>query len=313
MRPLTITIPAWGAHYVDTAIRYTIPGVVFALEHARYQGPVRFICHTDAPDRLKRALAGYECETRRVPLVAKSNGCLALAEAHREVLREAPAGTAIALLNADIVMSRETFTFASFVFDRGQKVIASVGVRSLVGRELPPIGADARALLEWVWRNPHSITQECVWGRGRTHLPTNLFFEANGNVVLHCFHLCPVLLVKDRDLAFKGTIDDDLLANYANAEIYVPLQRECAFAELSPASKKFGLVGPLTVDFVATFGMRRFTKPHCRMFKHAIRILGDGPVDDAPAFEILRRLEHAPAVRAMRPVGPGVRVMERKA
>lgn len=294
-RSLTIAIPAWGAHYVDTAIRYTIPAVVSALDHVSYGGPVQFVCHTDAPERFMQALPGFDVETRPVPPSAIPNGFNGLTDAHREVLRDAPVGGAIALLNADIVVSREVFGFANdVVFDRGQKVIASVGVRSLIQREPPPVGADARTLLAWSWRNRHPITEDCVWGRGKTHLPTNLFFDdRKGNVILRCFHLCPVLLVKDRDLSFQGTIDDDLLANFTEDEIYVPLARECAFAELSPVTKKFRQAGRLSVDFIVAFGKRRFSAAHCRMFEHPIRILGDDPVDQAPALEISRQLAAA--------------------
>lgn len=286
---LVIALPAWGSHYVETAIRYTIPAAKAAIaRRAPGRKPPLFIVHTDSPRYFAEPLREFETWFFDVP---PGSSFAALTYAHADALDNAPSGATVALLNSDIVVSVEAFAFAEAIFDHGFRVLASVGVRSLVGVEPPPIGATGRHLLEWCWRNRHPITEDSVWGRGKTHLPTCLFYETAGNVVLHCFHLCPVLLRKDRALSWRGTIDDQLIGCYPPNEVFVPLDREVGFAELSPSWKVFHSGARLTHDAVSAFWKRRFRFEHLRNFKHAIRVAGDGSVDNSPAIALAAELE----------------------
>src|SRR5687767_13146566 len=187
--------------------------------------------------------------------------------AHRHVLASAPHGSVVMLFNADVVASIETFTAAQALLTGGTKVLAALGLRCLMQESEPPIGADARTLLDWAWTNRHPINEDCVWGRGRTGTPTLLFFERGSSVTARCFHMHPVFIRKDREITFDGTIDDDFLGRYTSSEIHVIRDCEMAFAELSPASKQFRSVAPLSVDRVAQFGAHRFRPAHLEMFE----------------------------------------------
>lgn len=286
MTPLHICIPAWGLHYVDMATRYTIPAVLAALGDRK----PTFVVFTDDRERFRKLLSGHRAVYRPVP----APGFPGLKSAHSESIRTAPDGAVVLLLNSDIVISREAFDVADALFTGQTRVIASLGVRGLIRDEQPPIGGTAAEVFAWAWRNKHPITHDCIWGSGRTSIPTTLYFQQHGNVVVRCFHLHPFFVRKDRPLEFRGTIDDDLLGRYTRSEIYVTRDIEIGFAELSPRTKKFMSLNPMTVDSVVQFG-RRFIPPHVRNFGHTIRIVGDGPVDTTPADIIMARMENRKA------------------
>lgn len=274
-----ICIPAWGARYVQLAQRYTVPAVLKALDAADFDLRCRFHVFTDMPGYLRPLLADEDVDWQPMP---KGGGFAGLTKAHRATMDAAGQGSIVLLLNADIVVSCEAIVNAVALLRGRVKVLASTGIRSVVRSEPPPVGVDASALFAWAWRNRHPFMEDSVWGRGRTRLPTTIFFEKEGSVVCRCFHLHPFFVVKDRDLAFQGTIDDDLMARFKPEEIKVLGDREIGFAELSPADRAFPS-GPavLSVAEVVRFGCN-FLPEHVRNFSHGIRICGDGPVDDFP-------------------------------
>lgn len=280
--PLVITIPAWGEHYVNYATRYVIPSVIAALKERDCKLQPKFLVYTDVKDRFARVLSGYDVEYMPVP---HGGGHVSLIRAHKDVIMRSPAGSVMVLLNADIMVSREAFVVADLIFAAGYRAVASIGIRSLIKKEPPPVGASASDLLQWCWRNRHPIIEECVWGRGKSSTPTMIFFEQDENVIAHCVHLHPFMVVKDRDLQFIGTIDDDLLARYTEKEIYVLSDAEIGFAELSVAEKTVGpgnQSAPLSVHRVFGFG-KNYLPSHFRNFRNALRITGRGPVDNTPA------------------------------
>lgn len=288
--PLVISIPAWGDHYVDYATRYVIPSVRAALERRGGAIPPKFLVYTDARDRFIKALDGCDAEYLPVP---HGGGHVALIRAHKDVITRAPMGSIMVLLNADIMISRDAFVTSDLIFASGHKAVASIGIRSLIKKELPPIGASAEDLLKWSWRNRHPIIEDCVWGRGKSSTPTMIFFENGKNVVAHCVHLHPFMVLKDRSLSFIGTIDDDLLGAYTESEIYVLSNAEIGFAELSTAEKTVGGTQrmPLTVHRIVEFG-KNYLPSHFRNFRNALRITGNGPVNNDSArmiSEIWRR------------------------
>lgn len=291
VREIHIVIPAWGRHYIRTAAEYTIPAAIAALRAHNAEYRAVFWVYSDDPEILLSQLRHFETIVRERPKEADENGFHGLNVAHKALLAEAPEGSIVTLLNADIVVSREVFAYADMVFDQGKRVIASVGHRSLIRNVLPPIGASARQLLNWCWNNRHPITQDSIFNQGKTNLPTVCYFVQGQSVVMHCFHLCPVMSLKDSaNRKFIGTIDDDLLSTYAEHQIVVPGNREIAFAELSPAHKQFRTRNEvMNIDFIVEFG-RRFRKEHVRNFKSPIRVFGESMVDTSPVQTIVDRL-----------------------
>jgi hypothetical protein len=290
--PLVIGIPAWTPPYVDLAVKYTIPATLASLAESPFRD-VTLLMHTDDAFRMREAVGdAAKVDIRRVP---PSNGrdshWHSFKQAHKDAIEATPKRGFVALLNSDIVVSRETFSEVAKSFANEKiKTIVSVGIRTAIDHAAPPIGVSADELFKWIWANPHHITQECTWGSGRTQHPTILFFEHEDGVSMHCFHLTPMFLRKDRNLNFKGTIDDDLLGNYRDEEIHFMRDGAAAFAELSPDWKKHPFGDPLTVDRVLNFGSRRFSKAHVRNFAQRMRVLGN-PVKNHPAAdEILARI-----------------------
>lgn len=215
----------------------------------------------------------------------------AFMQAHRDAIAATPAGAICCLFNADIVPSIETFAVVRDALAGDKRVAISVGIRTLLDGNEPPIGADAETLARYIWTHPHPITSDCVWGRGRSRHPTILFFEhGDGAVSMHCFHQTPMFIVKDRPLPIKGTIDDDLLAHYRDHELVYLADRACCFAELSRAWKRHPSGAPLNVEDVLDFGRRRFSPAHKRNFRHRFRVLGDPAANHPAADEIIARL-----------------------
>jgi hypothetical protein len=285
-----IGVPAWGQNYVDLAVGYTIPATIAALRHDGITD-ARFMIHTDQTERMRAATQEFGADIRAVP---RNRGghhgqWESFKQAHREVIEGTPPGSVAVLLNSDIVMSLETFSVVREGL-KNRKVGVSVGVRTSIDHAKPPVGADAETLAQWIWKNRHHITSQCVWGTGASNHPTVVYFEDENGVVMHGFHLTPMFIRKDRNLRFKGTIDDDVLGHYGDGDLYFMTDRQCVFAELSPNSKKHPFGTRLSVDSVLNFGSRRFSKAHIRNFRQCYRILGEGPVDNWPALEILERL-----------------------
>lgn len=306
MSALYICIPAWGRHYVDIAERFVVPSILAALkERDRSAGPVTFMLYTDAPRRFSPLLVGHNVAYRGAPAAGQTIH-QGLTWAHRDTLARAPEGATVALLNADIVISRETFAAADILFQGQSRVIASLGVRSVLNEKAPPpIGGSAAEVFGWAWRYRHPIISDLLWGEGRSSLPTMLFFAERGSVVCHCFHMHPFLIRKDRTLDFRGTVDDDLLARYGVSEIYVARDFEAGFAEISLPDKQHQSSHlPLSVQNVVKFGTGRLLASHLRSFGHKIRIVGNGNVDDEPARAILIELNRHGALPTERPERP---------
>jgi hypothetical protein len=215
----------------------------------------------------------------------------AFMQAHRDAIAATPAGQICCLFNADIVPSIETFAVVREALAGDKRVAISVGIRTLLDGNEPPIGADAETLARYIWTHPHPITSDCVWGSGHSRHPTILFFVHDGGAVsMHCFHQTPMFIVKDRPLPIKGTIDDDLLAHYREEELVYLADRACCFAELSRAWKRHPSGAPLNVDDVLDFGRRRFSPAHKRNFRHRFRVLGEPAANHPGAEAIIARL-----------------------
>ncbi len=291
-------IPAWGDRYVHDAVQYVIPSVRAAAEAANVS--LKLVIYTDTPFAFARVLIGLDAELRGVgtPGATPQEALQGtLRNIHRWTMAEAPPGSIATLLNADIVVSREFFSFAAQAFSGGGcRAVVGTALRATVGADVPPIGATARELLAWAWRNRHAITEDCVWDRGHTVFPNVLIFDSGGNTVLHSVHLHPFFLLTDaRPVRFRGTIDDDLLTNYADGEVCYISAAEVGFAELSPAVFKvgqYGSGGSISPEAVVRFGKNCSWAPaHLRNLQQPIRIQGFGAVDDSPICGIINKLK----------------------
>lgn len=301
--PLFIGCPAWGKYYVDLACRFTIPAVLASLKESNYRD-VTFLIHTDSPGFRPQSEADFskaigDYPIRFLPLLPMErrpsskmerlpdNYWFAFKQAHKDIISETPNGGICVLLNSDVVVSRECFSYVERELSRGKKVIASVGIRTQIeDNPGPPIGASADELFKWIWAHRHHITVECCWKGGRSEHPSILYFEdEDGNVAFHGFHLTPMFIKKDRVLQFKGTIDDDLLSKYRDDEVRYIANGEVAFAELSPNWKTHPFGRPLAVQDVLAFWSRRMFRPHyLRNFKQRMRVLGN-PTKNHPAVD----------------------------
>lgn len=287
--PIIIAVPAWTPPYVDLAVKYTIPAALASLAKSPFRD-VTFLMHTDDPARMAEAVGtSAKVDVRQInPHGDGDHAWRLFKQAHKDALAMTPIGGVACLLNSDIVVSKETFAIVADELEH-KKVVVSVGIRTAIDHASPPIGVSAGELFEWIWANPHHITRECIWGKGKTHHPTILFFESDEGVAMHCFHLTPMFIRKDRDLHFLGTIDDDLLASYKDDDIHFMTDGAAAFAELSPDWKTHPVQWPLSVDGVLNFGERRFSPAHLRNFSQRMRVLGN-PTKNHPAVDdILER------------------------
>lgn len=287
MKSWLISIPVWGAAYREIFLDVTLPAILAAL--GRVKTRARFVIHTDRPDKLEAAFR-HPVEFRKIPAGSKYE---AFGRGHQEGLASAAPSEFVALLNADLVPSIEAFTAAEKRFAEGRKAIIVAGARTLYGETLPPVGASAGELHDYALDNLHPINRECFFGRGRTSIPSILYFADAQGVVMRCFHLHPFAVVAADGQAFSGTIDRDLVDCFAADDIHVVTDRdEMAFAEISPPEKVFPLVPrPIDVNQVVAWARRGASRRHRELFRHQIVVRGQpSGYDERIARQILQAL-----------------------
>lgn len=274
-----IGVPAWTRPYVSLAVKHTIPATIAAIEYWKPECPPAFVIHTDDEGSFKAVLKDYP--TTFMPLRfdnSKDSNWVAFKNAHRDILNMTQQGAIAVMLNSDIVVSREAFAVADRALSPlNKKVVVSVGIRSLVtDSTYVPIGASAEALAGWAWEHRHSITRGLTWGEGNSRHPTIVYFtHSDGDVSMHCFHLTPMWIKKDRHLKFLGTIDDDVLSWYSEDELFFANNGEFFVAELSRAYKVQSCgPTPMTVDMIVDFAKQRIQPPHVRNFLHRFPVVG---------------------------------------
>jgi hypothetical protein len=295
--PIVIACPAWGKYNIGIACRFTIPAVLASLKESNFTD-VTFLIHTDDKVPFKEAIGQHKIRfmdllPMTTPVGLKDgkmprlpdNYWWAFKQAHKDAINVTPQGAICTLLNADVIVSRECFSYVERELTHGKKVVASVGIRTQIeDNNGPPVGVSAKELFTWIWSHLHHISKECIWDKGCSHHPTILFFEDGENVEMRCFHLTPMFVLKDRALTFKGTIDDDLLAAYRDDEVRYITDGAVAFAEISPNWKEHPCGKPLNVEGVLEFWRRRMMHPHyLRNFKQRMTVLGN-PTKDHPAI-----------------------------
>jgi hypothetical protein len=296
-RPVYIAVPAWREQYVSIALRYTVPAIMASIKAWDATARVTFLVHTDNRTAFRAQVQPHRIEFMdiiRGPGTEQESEWRAFEFAHKQAIERAPKGALLVLLNADLVVSIETMRIAESVLQGRKKIGMAVGIRTVLDGNNPPVGADVATLSGYIWAHRHPIIEQLVWGRGLSPHPTMLFFpHENGGVIsMHCFHLAPMFIVKDRELRFGGTIDDDLLENYEEHEIAFFENGEFAIAELSPLSKNFGTKEPLTIERIVRFAMQEpgIRKSHWRNFRHRFAILGSPKTNHPDADAIIKRL-----------------------
>jgi hypothetical protein len=295
-----IAIPSWRKEYVDLTTKFVIPSVLASLEEAGI-GPDRVVFNvwTDMRDQIEPTLAGWRAEYPHVSLPnyhgkkdpLPKEYWAAFMAAHANAMTMAAPGEIIVLLNADIVVSRETFAAVGAALEPDDKRVAiSVGIRTVADDNSPPIGADAETLTQYIWSHRHKITDMFLWGKGDSGSPSVLFFEDGNDVTMHCFHLTPMFIKKDRDFRFRGTIDDDVLQNYQDNEVVFLKNRECCFCEMSYAYKDHHH-GRLDMASILAWARRRTSAAHRRNFRQRFKVLGNPTKNHAIADQIINALK----------------------
>jgi hypothetical protein len=297
MREVFISIPAWGRHYVEMATRYTLPAIWASLLAWDRDVRATFIVHTDERTLFRRSVPGLRIDFRPVQRGVGAGNLgdwVAFERAHREAIDRTTPGNLLVLLNSDTVVSIETMRVVDAALRGKIKVGVSVGIRTLIDGNVCPIGVTADVLARWCWSHRHHLTDDMLWGTGAAQQPTQMFFQHDDqdrDVSMHCFHLTPMFIVKDRELKFGGTIDDGMLANYDDHEIAYFRDRPFVVAELSPFNKFHPHGKPLrSVEAVTMDGTRRVQPAHLRNFKQQFTVFGKPPLHPA-AQAIIGALE----------------------
>lgn len=297
-----IVVPVWGEHHRRLFLNAGLPAIVAALKEIK--GEHRFVIHTDNFPLISAALSGHQALLYRVPDGKSPHH--QFGRAHLHALDIASMGEAVAFINADMVPSREVFAAAERRFSEGKRLIICSSLRTLIApakhlidgasfsRTEPPIGETSRNLLKWVWTHRHHWITDCIFGEGKTRVPSLILFRNNDSVVLHGFHLHPFALLMKQRVKFRGTIDFDLIDQFSKPEIHVVTSPdELAFAEMSPPERDFGRRNQvLDRRYAVQWARVCATRSHRWLFGHQIVIAGVPIVDaEREADTILREID----------------------
>lgn len=271
--PWLISIPVWGDKYREVFIKKALPALRAALEG--FPEPFSFLIHTDDPEHIKVAMEGLTVHTRQL---GPGTTYVALQHGHSEAIALAPVGSSVALLNADIVVSKNLFTACANHINGGMQAVVLSGIRTDSTAGQPPIGAASRELLKWAWEHRHQIIKDLEWGTGGSMLPTNLFWTSPTSVVMHGFHLHPVAIKKTKPINFISTIDGDLLNTFPRESIHlVENPDDMSMLEISDPGKRFPVRDtPTTAPQVAGAMVKRASELHRWQFQRRLVVVGDG-------------------------------------
>ena len=270
MRPWIVSIPCWGQRYIDTLLSGPLDSILVALKR-----PATFMFHT-AGDRSWIPLAmlydaGHTVEVREMGGPEKYS---AFGNAHREALDFAEPEDYVALLSADMTVSRETFSACERQFARGKWLVIAPATSTLPPS--PDPGMSSKALLEWALAHLHPIHQETIWGVGHSLSPATLMFKHERGVDLHGFHMHPVAVKKYAGLTFLApTADEKLPAQFPEHQIHlVTGHDELAVVETSPPDRPVFKNGPITAEGVANWARQCASERHRWMFKQCVNLSG---------------------------------------
>lgn len=287
-----LALPCWGDTYVDRFIKSTLPGIEVSLLFAG-SPDVEFVVQTDQSERLAEALGGYP--TTFYPAPRKGDKYQQFGDAHRQAAEVAKPGQWVMFLTADVMLSREVFLACERRFTEGKKAIACCSTRTY-SNHAPSAGMTAPKLLDWTMVHKHETIEAAFWG-GNGRPPSTMYFQNGDDITLRCFHMHPLAVVKDRDLAFTGTLDQDLLDRFSTSEIHVVTDRyELALAEMSPKHIRWHPAAkPLDAEDIADWARRATTPMNRWLSQHRIVIQGEGRTGDRPIWnKVLHLIENPP-------------------
>jgi hypothetical protein len=281
-----ISVPVWGDVYKQVFLERAAPALrqaIIALgEYAGLQGNglkdyCKVVFHTDSPGFADGAFP--ECSVEYIR-IAPGNIYTSLQYGHRDAINMAPTDYRVGLLNADLVVSRNLFAKCEQHILGGKRAIVLLGIRTLLQEEAPPVGAAPRELLSWAWDHRHIIIKDLEWGKGASHLPTNLFWSDDNSVVARGFHLHPVAIHKQEALNFISTIDGDMLDTFPRETLHIVTDPDdMALIEMSEGGKRFPVGGPgavMEAAGVAAAMRSRASELHRWQFGHRILVRGNG-------------------------------------
>lgn len=286
-----VIIPAWGNEAVHELLTIAIPHLTEAVSYGGYKpSDIELIINTDYPERVGRYGGGLsEFRTTFRPIVKRGGKYKILTTANQDALNSIEFDSKIMLMTADMVVSREVFAACDAQFASGKFAVV-VGPSRTAPIDKPNPGMKSRDLLQWSMDHMHPFTKETFTFRAIP--PSTLRFRTGQNVTLRGFHLHPLAIVKDRDLTFDGTLDQDLLANYTRDEIHVVTDAdEMSAAEISPMDMLF----QTTVEPMTETQIRSWAHWHCHpvnlwLASHRIILTGNGDTDDVEVMnEIVKR------------------------
>lgn len=203
---------------------------------------------------------------------------------------------AVALQNADHIISNDAYLACERRFDQGFKAVVCAGTRTVgpLFNEPVPVDIGPADLLSWAMLRAHPIIQQSMYPDGKGAVPSVMYFSDGKNTISRSWHLHPLAVLKDRDLKFEGTIDSDLCECFLPSEIHVVTERnELAMAEISPMTKRLPLLpNGMDHDYISWWATKHAKPRHREFFKKRIVIEGSADTDcDAAADDILRLLE----------------------
>lgn len=224
-----INVPVWdkeGDRYRLQFLRRGLPSIYAAMTAASLSpSDVRWLFHTDRPQSIS---VDHDVEFRPIP--PGKNNPERLGNAVRIGLDNAKIGEAVMFFNADMTISKETFKACERRFYDGKIFVTahSVRVRDAV---IPPVGLNARALLEWGWNHRHPWVDDCTYNRGHVAGPAIVVFERGAydgfpapqlpSVVAHCFSLQCLAVHKIDDRKFTGPSADEFCDIFTKDEVHV--------------------------------------------------------------------------------------------
>lgn len=269
-----VSLPVWGAEYVDKFVRGGLP----SIKAADALNANRYMVYTDHTEALAAAMFGMDVEFKPVPPV-DGDKYDRMSEAHRDTLRCAADGDYVALLGADMLLSREVFSACEKRFADGYSAVVAAATRTLSIQPPPPMSS--RELLRWAMDHAHPLVKGCFYG-AQGNCPWAVYFQNGENITLRGFHLHPVAVVKNRPLEYKGSLDQDLLEHFQPREIQVVTDPdELALAEMSPPAMKFYVPNfTINEEMIARWGTVFATEVHWWLSTHRIIICGNGDTED---------------------------------
>ena len=236
-----VSVPVWGERCIEVFCSTCLPALEKAMLQLQDVSSIeaRLVVHTDNHRRIRDGATEIEIENRPVPAGARDFD--SLSEAHRDVLRMACRNDRVALLTADLLVSKSGLQLCEEILDPpGKNIVMCCGIRAKQEGRLPATDS-AQVMMKWAWENAHPITQASTYPKGKTTDLSRMYFEENGNVVARLALPHPFAVKIDgRPMKFSPTVDASLMQNYCASETHVVTETDrLALVELSPVDKDF--------------------------------------------------------------------------